>query len=211
MGEVQKLHHGVIISRRQFPRFVETYNFLVDFVNNLKGDADIPNDHGHISVDRTVEDHPVIRISSFKGIGGGGGGGTGYPRRYEIGIERRLLTFDNCYYRIGGQTFEGGSNSITVNHGGDTIVALVIDITGTEPTDSLEAFDSFEDLQQLEKNRDKFVIPLYTVTDNADDEEEDEDESSTASASSDGDDPPTAPLSVKLDWRGGPDAAMTEF
>ena len=46
-------------------RFVDTWNAVVDFVRNLKGDADIsdPSKQGLLTVDRSDPSRPVIRIS----------------------------------------------------------------------------------------------------------------------------------------------------
>ena len=50
--------------------FVATFNWLKDFCNNLKGDADLGvgkdengNDRQGVKVDTSVSDHPVIRLS----------------------------------------------------------------------------------------------------------------------------------------------------
>ena len=48
--------------------FTKTINNLIDFVANLKGDYDANPSTGHISLDRSVEDFPVLR---FKGETGG--------------------------------------------------------------------------------------------------------------------------------------------
>lgn len=56
----QKLKHGVLLCKKNFNTFVETFNFLVDFAQNIKGDGDA-NENGTIVFDRTVPDRPVIR------------------------------------------------------------------------------------------------------------------------------------------------------
>lgn len=50
--------------------FVATFNWLKDFCNNLKGDADLGvgkdengNDRQGVKVDTSVSDHPVIRLT----------------------------------------------------------------------------------------------------------------------------------------------------
>lgn len=48
--------------------FTKTINNLIDFVANLKGDYDDNPSTGHISLDRSVEDFPVLR---FRGETGG--------------------------------------------------------------------------------------------------------------------------------------------
>ena len=59
---IAKLKHGKILSGSVFRFFVETWNWLVGYVDNMKGDADVNPQNGHIVVDRTDPDHPVIRL-----------------------------------------------------------------------------------------------------------------------------------------------------
>lgn len=49
------------------PGFVDTFNWMVDFINNIRGDGD-NGGTGLITVDKTIDDRPVIK-------GGGSGGG----------------------------------------------------------------------------------------------------------------------------------------
>ena len=55
------LKHGKALCGKVFKRFVETFNFHNDFISNLKGDADLPTEGGHVTVDTTDSSHPVIR------------------------------------------------------------------------------------------------------------------------------------------------------
>ena len=65
-GELCHLEKEKLIDVQE--NFVDTFNWLVDFCDNLKGDAD--EDGGakaetkkHITVDTTLSDQPVIRFS----------------------------------------------------------------------------------------------------------------------------------------------------
>lgn len=58
----QHLQHGKSLCGKVFSAFVETFNWLVDFSTNLKGDADVNDAIGRIKVDRTDPAHPVIRF-----------------------------------------------------------------------------------------------------------------------------------------------------
>ena len=63
-----KLKKGVLIDAN--PGFVDTFNWMVDFINNICGDGDL--DKGKpITVDKTIDDHPVIR-GTFAGGGASG-------------------------------------------------------------------------------------------------------------------------------------------
>lgn len=60
-----KLQKGTLIDAN--PGFVDTFNWLVDFVNNLCGDGDLDKSKA-VTLDRSKDDHPVIRLD-----GGAGG------------------------------------------------------------------------------------------------------------------------------------------
>lgn len=70
---LQYLKHGKALCGKVFAGFVETYNHLVSFSANLKGDADLPGAKEGIHVDRTDPDHPVIRLVKQNANAGGDG------------------------------------------------------------------------------------------------------------------------------------------
>lgn len=72
---LQYLKHGKALCGAVFGSFVETFNRLVDFYANLKGDAETGDD-GCITVDRADQAHPIIRFDKSKlpATSGGGGG-----------------------------------------------------------------------------------------------------------------------------------------
>lgn len=75
--ELQYLKHGKALCGKVFGTFVETFNRLVDFHANLKGDGDVSDD-GLVTVDRADPAHPVIRLDRSKlPTGGSSGGGEG--------------------------------------------------------------------------------------------------------------------------------------
>ena len=59
---VQYLRHGKILAGKVFGSFVETWNWMVAGWANLKGDYDVDPENGLIYIDRTDEEHPVIRL-----------------------------------------------------------------------------------------------------------------------------------------------------
>ena len=63
---LQYLKHGKALCGAVFGRFVETFNRLVDFYANLKGDAETAQGDGYISVDRTDPAHLVVRFDASK-------------------------------------------------------------------------------------------------------------------------------------------------
>lgn len=95
----QYLEQGKILSGKAFPNFVRTWNWLVDFVRNLTGDAENVAD-GAIVVDRADPSHPVIRTVKRNETGGSGGGG----KTYVCGADSNIVFTD----------LEDGTTSIDV-------------------------------------------------------------------------------------------------
>ena len=63
---IEKLRHGRLLCGSVFRFFVETWNWLVGYVDNMKGDADVNPKAGYITIDRTDPDHPVVRFRADK-------------------------------------------------------------------------------------------------------------------------------------------------
>ncbi len=59
---IQKLAHGRLLTGRAFRWFVETWNWLTAYVDNMRGDYDVNAKTGFISIDRTNPDVPVLRF-----------------------------------------------------------------------------------------------------------------------------------------------------
>ncbi len=73
---LQTLRHGRLLCGAAFRHFVETWNWLVSAFDGLKGDFDMDPRSGHVTIDRTVPDAPVVRLCNLddlKRIVGGGG------------------------------------------------------------------------------------------------------------------------------------------
>lgn len=74
-----KLEKGKVIDAQS--GFVDTFNWMVDFINNLIGEGEEIAGKSDLRVDRTVDDHPVIRGG---GKYGGGGGSEAVPKPFDI-------------------------------------------------------------------------------------------------------------------------------
>lgn len=74
--DAQYLESGKALCGKNFPGFVSTFNWLVDFCRNLKGDGDLDALCGRVKVDAADPRRPVVRLNA-DGLGGGGGGGGG--------------------------------------------------------------------------------------------------------------------------------------
>lgn len=80
-GILCKLEKGVLIDTQR--GFVDTFNWIVDFCNNIQGDGNIDGGKKlRISLDKSQDDHPVIRVS-----GEATGGGSSFAGGDGISIE----------------------------------------------------------------------------------------------------------------------------
>lgn len=59
---MQTLGHGKLLTAKNFPQFVETWNYMNKRLENIRGDRDVNPETGHIKVDNTDPEHPVIRL-----------------------------------------------------------------------------------------------------------------------------------------------------
>lgn len=82
---LQFLRSGLVLTRKAFPGFVNTWNWLVGAFDSMVGDAEVNGDSGFIIVDRTNPDKPVIRFDSSK-IKQSGEGGDEKKYVEDIGI-----------------------------------------------------------------------------------------------------------------------------
>lgn len=110
---IQKLKHDKILTKGNFPNFVETYNYIVDRVENIKGDYDTDKVYGHIHLDNTDPMHPVIRLENLDGIGTGSGTGSGnvYPEPWTPDFENNTILYP--YYQVG--TYRALANQSNIN------------------------------------------------------------------------------------------------
>lgn len=109
---VQKLRHDKLLTKANFPSFVDTFNYFGDFIENLKGDADVRPDTGCITVDRSKPDHPVIRLKGSL-PSGGGGGGTTYAEPWTIDFVED--TIYNPMFQIGTFRDEADTDDISLS------------------------------------------------------------------------------------------------
>ena len=168
---IQKLRHNRLLCGRVFRFFVETWNWLVGYVDNMKGDADVNPQNGHIVVDRTDPDHPVIRFRADRLPKGGGGEAVDVPADgpfspvYDTeGEDEEVVTgFQNCYWMNGGMTVHmSGTRSIP---GTDGFIALKAGATpSTSGTATLYCYANLAALQAAQRDVAYFIVPLYVVS-----------------------------------------------
>lgn len=137
-----KLVEGKLIGSQK--GFVSTFNFLVDFISNLRGDAEC--DDGAISVDRSIEDFPVVRLKGGAGGGGGGGSSSGGSFSYVDGyITAGAICIGRQYIRVQGM---GGA--------GDGEYRVVIDMAGR--TGRIELGSGF-----VTPTKSETYVPLFLI------------------------------------------------
>ena len=151
---VQKLSHGKALCGKTFGKFVETFNWLVDFCQGLQGDRDANKaGDGRIEVDRSDPSAPVIRYCKA----GGGGGAGGYTIANGCwNLEDGVLT--NCYYNVGGVTYHTSDKSTDATDG-----ILYAQISSGVVSVGVAA--NLNALNQLQANEADYVVPLYILED----------------------------------------------
>lgn len=115
-----KLQKGTLIDAQ--PHFVDTFNWMVDFINNLKGEGEIKPNESTLVVDRTDTAAPVIR-------GGGKGGGgeltvTGTDLSTAKGNDILISSSEG---NIDAAVTQGSSGSMTID-----LSAKKLSVTGTD-------------------------------------------------------------------------------
>lgn len=149
--------------------FVDTYNWMLDFICNLCGDGDLDNDKP-IVLDRTIDDRPVIR-----GNGAAGGGGC-----WKIVVGSRngevIHVFANQFYSSGNAIRElelddavedfvcQGELADGYDYTADDepFVALKVPATAN-PAEGpeLAGYKSLEEMQAAQEDPAYIVKPLY--------------------------------------------------
>ena len=173
--ELQYLQHGKSLCGRVFGTFVETFNRLVDFHANLKGDGDVSDD-GLVTVDRADPAHPVIRLNRSKLPTDGGGGTSADLSASAFGLVEEKdddgavtgRTVVNCWWNAGGITM-GDGGSFDVGAGDGVIYAEFSgdadgDGGGAMGSLSVSTCGGFSELNELQRDAAKYVFPLYLVS-----------------------------------------------
>jgi hypothetical protein len=153
-----RLKKGLILDADDNRGFVDTFNWLVDFIDNLRGDGDIAPGRA-IRLDRTIDDRPVIRSD-----GGGGVGGSAWPCVFEPRFTDGAITgFDNRYFQVGG--FTRTCDDHVPSGIGTTIVALSISTTSSSQSGSIVEYASIAALQAAQASLGTTIVPLFQLVD----------------------------------------------
>lgn len=115
--QLAQLKHDRILTKANFPTFVETFNYTVNRSENLKGDADIRPQDGFIKVDNTDPEHPVIRLTNIDQLGKGGSGGKGtavaFPEPWMIDVANNEIKYP--YFQIGTYRAEADTSNVDLS------------------------------------------------------------------------------------------------
>ena len=111
---LQYLKHGKALCGKVFAGFVETFNHLVSFSSNLKGDADLPGAKGGVSVDRSNPDNPILRLVLPKELMNGGEDPDDPSEEEESGVVTSVNSEDGALSVIGGEGIEVTTNGKTI-------------------------------------------------------------------------------------------------
>lgn len=65
---LQQLTHGKWLTEKNFPTFVDTFNYVTQRCDNIKGDYDTNPSIGHVKVDNSDPDHPIIRLQNLSSL-----------------------------------------------------------------------------------------------------------------------------------------------
>lgn len=126
---LQQLTRGRLLTGRNFPWFVATWNWLTRYVDNLQGDADGRNEEGYITLDRSDPDNPVIRFRIDKLQNPTGKINVALPWTYDP-----LHGWLNPKIQVGANTRFAVSNTSAT---GDGAYYVDVDFSSATPTASV--------------------------------------------------------------------------
>lgn len=90
---LQLLKEGKLLASSVFPALVETWNWLVEAFDGIKGDYDLNPKEGYITVDKRDPAHPVIRLAK--------------PVKAEDGSGEQLQAFNSNFQFKDGSILSG--------------------------------------------------------------------------------------------------------
>lgn len=157
---IQKLKHGRLLCGTVFRWFVDTWNWLATYVDNLKGDFEVDPKNGVIVVDRTHGDHPVIRLRKDRLPASKVYIGPFNPVSSDDGV---VSGFEHCYFQVGGLTYHIAD--VESFSGSDCVVALKIPTTsdGGEGNAAVVTYADIDALAAAQNDLAFEVVPLFII------------------------------------------------
>ena len=102
---------------------METWNYVTNRIENIKGDADVSPETGSIKVDNTDPEHPVIRLVNGSLVGNGGKAVV-YPEPWSLDMANDKILYP--YYQIGTFRGEADTGNISLSSFGDVETSKTI-------------------------------------------------------------------------------------
>ncbi len=177
---LQFLKRGKALCSAAFPNFVDTWNWLVNAASNLKGDADVNNGQGHITVDWSAVDHPVVRCTGCAASAADNDGveESVYARAWELVRnvdEKSNITYQllYCYYNRGGATYDAGNIDVVIPDDAEDVSGFVVakfrlvvdpDDEDTDATVTAHLYKNLTEVRDLQSNQNYYYVPLYQLT-----------------------------------------------
>lgn len=172
----QLLKKGFAFCGANFPRVVETWNWLVNVAQNAKGDADVNPKTGKIVIDRTDVHNPVIRC---KGCAPSSSAEV-LPSAFQISLESTeqeaedtLYNYlvSNCYFNAGGTARVGNDKRFAIySYELPAFVAaeFAFDKQSLPYLYEVLYYATLEELQAAQKDAETYYVPLYHLSANDD-------------------------------------------
>lgn len=163
---LQFLKSGKALCSAAFPNLTATWNWMAAALSNLKGDHDLNQNDGHISVDWTAANHPVIRCVNCKAKASGGDSYTPPPSAWSLTIADDSATLSNCLYTMGGVSYWQDAASVPATSASVGFICAKISTESTSTGYSDDAVSgllatSIADVRAEQSSNDCVVVPLY--------------------------------------------------
>lgn len=159
---LETLRHGRLLTGRVFRFFVETWNWLITYVDNLAGDFDVNPQTGVITVDRTKGDRPVIRVRRDIFRREMYTDGPFAPVYGEDGV--RVSALKDRYYQVGGFTHEM-DGAWDVPDATSGIVCVRVGATTVNADAEMVVYSDLSTLNGDQENVEYVIVPLYVMED----------------------------------------------
>ena len=157
---LETLRHGRLLTGRVFRFFVETWNWLISYVDNLAGDFDVNPQTGHITVDRSKGDRPVIRLRPDVLRREVFNDGPFAPVFSEDGVKVSALV--DRFYQVGGVTHEiEGPWDVPTDTSG--IICVRVGATTANRDADMVIYPDMSALNAAQENLEYVIVPLYIL------------------------------------------------
>ena len=169
---LQFLKPGKALCSAAFPNLSATWNWMASALSNLKGDHDVNQNDGRISVDWTAPDHPVIRCVNCKAKSGGddsGDDGDDTKEKlaaWDLTVTAESATLSRCLYTMGAVSYYQATASVPATTASIGFICAKISTDGTTSGYSDNAVsgllcESIGAVRSAQSSNDCVVVPLY--------------------------------------------------